>query len=132
MRFVTLWLCLFFNTANAAPLTPFISDGCSAFPEGTSQQNQLWLTCCTQHDYDYWKGGSYQERLNSDKRLRECVENLGKPFIGLLMQAGVFIGGSAFWPTEFRWGYGWPYLRIYGELTEEEKLQVESFSPQSQ
>ncbi|MFL0797743.1 MAG: FAD-binding oxidoreductase [Cellvibrionaceae bacterium] len=111
-------------------LKPFISDGCSAFPEGTLEENQLWLTCCTQHDYDYWKGGTYEQRLDSDNRLRQCVSGLGEPFIGALMQAGVFVGGSAFWPTDFRWGYGWPYPRLYGELTAEEKKQVELYSSQ--
>jgi hypothetical protein len=40
------------------------------------------------------------------------------------MLAGVRVGGSPFWPTQFRWGYGWPYPHFYRELTEAEKAQV--------
>lgn len=110
-------------------LTPFISDGCSAFPDGTPAENNLWLTCCTQHDFDYWKGGTYAERLASDKALMDCVASLGEPAIGMVMMAGVRVGGSPFFPTDFRWGYGWPYPRLYGPLTGQEKQQTELFTP---
>ena len=105
-------------------LKPFSSDGCSAFPDGTFEQNQLWLRCCTAHDYAYWKGGSYQQRLDADKALRRCVAAVGEEEIALIMLAGVRVGGSPFFPTTFRWGYGWPYPRFYGELTEQELAQV--------
>jgi hypothetical protein len=110
-------------------LQPFSSDGCSAFPEGTSQQNTLWLTCCTAHDHQYWKGGTYQQRLESDKALKACVTQVGEPEIALLMLAGVRVGGTPFFPTSFRWGYGWPYPRFYGELTDEEIEQIKKLSP---
>jgi hypothetical protein len=45
------------NPLQADTLVPFTSDGCSAFPDGTFAQQQLWLSCCERHDYDYWKGG---------------------------------------------------------------------------
>lgn len=32
-----------------------------------------------------------------------------------LMLAGVRVGGAPWWPTPFRWGYGWPWPRTcYG------------------
>jgi len=117
--------------AHAETLKPFTSDGCSAFPDGTSEQQELWLTCCRNHDYDYWKGGSYQERLDSDKELEKCVSEVGEPEIALLMLAGVRVGGSPFFPTAFRWGYGWSYPRFYGSLTEEELEQIRDSSRQS-
>ena len=40
-------------------LQPFTSDGCSAFPDGTMADNELWLACCEKHDLAYWQGGSY-------------------------------------------------------------------------
>ena len=46
-------------------------------------------------------------------------------FFAALMLAGVRVGGSPFWPTEFRWGYGWPWPRFYGPLDAEEKALVE-------
>ena len=38
-------------------LKPFTSDGRSAFPDGTPSQQEVWLSCCTDHDYAYWQGG---------------------------------------------------------------------------
>lgn len=105
-------------------LKPFTSDGCSVFPDGTIAQKKLWLSCCESHDYDYWKGGTYQQRLDSDKALKQCVSNVGEPKIALIMLAGVRVGGTPFLPTSFRWGYGWPYPRCYGALNEDELNQV--------
>lgn len=110
--------------ALAEDLKPFTSDGCSAFPEGTPAQKQLWLKCCTVHDFAYWQGGSYAQRERADEALRACVEQAGEPEIALLMLAGVRVGGSPFLPTQFRWGYGWPYPRPYGTLSEEEQNEV--------
>jgi len=83
-------------------------------------------SCCTAHDYTYWQGGSFNERVAADLALRQCVTNVGEPNIAALMFAGVRVGGSPFFPTSFRWGYGWPYPRWYKELTESEKKQISS------
>ena len=40
------------------------------------------------------------------------------------MLAGVRVGGSPYFPTSFRWGYGWSYPRWYQALTDEEKMQI--------
>ncbi|NIB45141.1 hypothetical protein HBA55_36520 [Pseudomaricurvus alkylphenolicus] len=116
--------------ASDAKLKPFASDGCSAFPDGSQEQRQLWLQCCTEHDYAYWKGGTYKEREAADFALKACVEKVGEEEIALLMLAGVRVGGTPFLPTKFRWGYGWPYPRFYGELTKGELLQVENAEEQ--
>ena len=57
-----------------ADIAPFTSDGCSAFPDGTPSQKTLWLECCYEHDYAYWKGGTREERAEADQALRACVE----------------------------------------------------------
>lgn len=114
-----------FADVGAAKLQPFTSDGCSLFPDGTFEQKNLWLDCCQQHDVEYWKGGTYQQRLTADKALKICVTKSGEPEIAILMLAGVRVGGSPLLPTAFRWGYGWPYPRYYAELTQEELLQVD-------
>ena len=120
---ILIFLCLW-HVANAGDLKPFESDGCSAFPDGTIKQNQLWLGCCVEHDAAYWKGGSYQDRKNADVKLKICVEKIGQPEIAQLMLAGVRVGGSPFIPTTFRWGYGWPYPRGYKTLTDIEIQEV--------
>ena len=103
----------------------FVSDGCSAFPDGTISEKNLWLDCCVEHDKAYWMGGTYDERLLADKELQKCVEKVGKPKIAALMLAGVRVGGTPYLPTKFRWGYGWSYPRGYGELSGEEKLDAQ-------
>lgn len=105
-------------------LKPFTTDGCSYFPEGTHAHKDLWLPCCLAHDMSYWQGGTYKERLASDLVLRECVRDAGEPIIAQIMLGGVRITGSPYWPTQFRWGYGWPYPRGYKPLTLEEKAQI--------
>lgn len=122
---VVLLLAQLPASAYAAELKPFTSDGCSAFPNGTREQQQLWLGCCTAHDYAYWKGGTFRERLDADLALRECVRKVGAPEIAALMLAGVRVGGTPFLPTEFRWGYGWKWPRFYRKLSAEELAQVE-------
>lgn len=134
-KFITLIIIAFvsvliFNhhSSNADTLKPFTSDGCSAFPDGTFEQKELWLSCCIQHDYDYWQGGTYQQRLISDQNLQTCVALVGEPEIAALMLAGVRVGGTPYLPTTFRWGYGWSYPRLYGELTAQEQKQVKALA----
>ncbi len=117
--------------ALADTLKPFTSDGCSAFPDGTIEQKELWLECCTAHDLAYWKGGTRQQRRDADLELGNCVSSVGEETIALVMLAGVRVGGSPFFPTKFRWGYGWSYPRFYGELSPEELAQVENLTSNS-
>lgn len=121
-------LALFTGNLSADTLKPFTSDGCSSFPDGTFEHNKLWLSCCQKHDFDYWKGGTYQQRLVSDQALKMCVANVGEPEIALLMLAGVRVGGTPYLPTKFRWGYGWSYPRFYGELTAVELQQIKNLT----
>lgn len=96
------------------------------FPDGVLDNSNLWLICCIEHDKAYWKGGTYSERESADKKLRDCVIEVGAPFIAEIMLGGVRIGGSPFWPTTYRWGYGWPGFRGYKPLSENENEQVKA------
>ena len=126
MHIFIVFVLLFVSfTASAENIKPFTSDGCSVFPDGTFEQKELWLSCCTVHDYAYWQGGTYEERLIADKELRQCVSKVGEPQIANLMLAGVRVWGSPYLPASFRWGYGWSYSRWYKALTKEEKKQIE-------
>lgn len=111
--------------AQSGVLAPFTSDGCSAFPDGTYEQKQMWLSCCEAHDFAYWKGGTYQERLAADLDLQQCVVLVGDSPIASLMLAGVRVGGTPYLPSKFRWGYGWPYPRGYKKLTPDEQLEAQ-------
>ncbi len=122
---ILLVLPLLTACQSTSPLKTFTSDGCSHFPNGTLDHKELWLACCTEHDRAYWQGGTYSERLEADKELRECVAQVGEPAIANLMLGGVRVGGTPILPTRFRWGYGWDYPRWYGVLTDEEKDLVD-------
>ncbi|MGB0733977.1 MAG: FAD-binding oxidoreductase [Pontibacterium sp.] len=113
-------------------LKPFASDGCSSFPDGTFAQNQLWLACCVEHDLAYWKGGTKAERELADLALEKCVVSVGEQQIAKLMLAGVRVGGTPYLPTTFRWGYGWPYPRSYGPLTDDELKAIEKATSEYQ
>lgn len=115
--------------AQSAELAPFTSDGCSAFPDGTYELRQLWLSCCVVHDAAYWQGGTYEERVAADLGLQQCVAQVGDSRIAGIMLAGVRVGGTPYLPTRFRWGYGWPYPRGYQKLTAEELEQVQAMRP---
>ena len=108
----------------AEEIKPFTTDGCSSFPDGTMKQQTLWLNCCIKHDLAYWQGGTYDERLEADKALERCVANVGEGNLSKVMMAGVRVGGSPYFPTSFRWGYGWSFPRGYQALTVEEKQEV--------
>src|SRR5687767_13731809 len=108
-----------------------MSDGCSAFPEGPPAQNDSCLTCCLAYDRAYWQGGSHLEREHSDQELLTCVSKAGESEIAALMLVGVRVGGSPYWPTKLRWGYGWPCPRFYGPLTAEELEQVRALESES-
>ena len=108
----------------ADDIQKFSSDGCSSFPDGNLEHNQLWLDCCIAHDLSYWQGGTYEQRLMADQQLEVCVSKVGEPAIAALMLAGVRVGGSPYFPTAFRWGYGWPYFRAYQALSDKDQQKI--------
>jgi hypothetical protein len=85
------------------PPHPFATDGCSVFPDDG------WVHCCVAHDEEYWCGGSAEARSQADHRLEQCVANLDHPAIACVMHLGVRVGGAAWLPFPWRWGFGWDY-----------------------
>lgn len=130
-------LCVLFVagcTASNSELAPYQSDGCSAFPDGPllnigEKRADLWLHCCRAHDYAYWQGGTREQRWQADRDLKNCVASVGRPKTASLMLVGVRVGGSPYWPTPFRWGFGWPYYRPYQALTDNERELVTAATP---
>lgn len=105
------------ETSPKAVIKPFHTDGCSAFPDGTLADPEKWQAPCVEHDRAYWRGGSAEDRLQADRTLRQAVSAKGHPVIAEFMYLGVRLGGSPWWPTPWRWGFGWPYPRGYGSGT---------------
>lgn len=110
-------LTLFLLTGHAAAesdrIDDFFFDGCSSIaPEGTLEDPALWCECCLEHDVKYWKGGTWTDRRNADLDLMDCVaEKSGSNALGLMYYLGVRMGGSPFFLTPYRWGYGWEFGR---------------------
>ena len=77
-------LCLLPCIAMGGDLKPFTTDGCSAFPNGNIKHQSLWANCCIRHDLAYWKGGTYDERLEADHKLESCVSQVGEPEIAAI------------------------------------------------
>jgi len=126
------WLLLsglFSSVAVAAEkqntITPFVSDGCSLFPDGWVHEKDLWCDCCFKHDLAYWRGGTREQRQIADQALSECVKKRTKSdLLAEMMHTGVRFGGHPIFPNWYRWGYGWPYGRGYQQLTSSEQRDV--------
>lgn len=109
----------------APDLARFTTDGCSLFPDRSSLSKTDWCACCLAHDLAYWRGGTFDERLAADRALQACVGAAAQgAVLPQLMYAGVRVGGAPVLPTPFRWGYGWPYGRLYQPLTSSDEAQV--------
>lgn len=89
------------------PAIPFVSDGCSVWPDEwiTGQSFYIWCFC---HDIAYWAGqpGDELGRLEADAWLMLKVAKHVSVKLAEKMFAGVRIGGAEWLPTPWRWGYG--------------------------
>ena len=102
-------------------LQPFTSDGCSLFPDSSLISEKDWCSCCFEHDLSYWRGGTDEEREQADLLLQDCVaEKTDSETLAVMMHEGVRLGGSPYFYSWYRWGYGWGYERKYQSLTAEE------------
>jgi hypothetical protein len=89
------------------PERPFLTDGCSMWPDG------VWQECCVAHDMAYWCGGTEDHRKSADDRLAACVSAEYAGWMAALMRAGVWVGGPPWIPARWRWGYGHRYPAGY-------------------
>ncbi len=113
----------------ATDLRPFVSDECSYFFEGTPGTPKKWAACCVSHDRAYWAGGVASARALSDEQFKQCViESGGGKALANSMWLGVRIGGAPWYPSRFRWGFGWPYYRGYKAITPAEQLEIDKKS----
>ena len=117
---------VFLNSCTSTKtLKPFTSDGCSLFPDRSVINEEDWCECCFEHDKAYWQGGTEEERKLADKLFKKCIlEKTQNEALADMMYIGVRFGGGPYFPTWYRWGYGWNYRRGYAPLTKEEKDMV--------
>jgi hypothetical protein len=129
---LVLITALFLSVSCASKSThpvAFTSDGCSASPDGTLSNPGSWKQACTIHDYRYWRGGLHSQRRQADRELASNMAKAGNPVMGNIYYLGVRIGGSAWLPTSWRWGYAWDYPRGYHDLTAEEQAALDDLMP---
>lgn len=130
VRAVFAWTGLIATVGGPVPMTPaklqpFVSNGCSVFPDGDT------YGCCYVHDMAYWAGGTQADRRKADRALEQCaadVTGYGSVghAVGGIMYAAVTIFGAPGVPTKVKWGYGWEDTRqiSYNALTPAEQDQV--------
>lgn len=118
------------KTREVAKLAPFQTDGCTRFPDGPKEDPERWCFACEHHDFTYWQGGTFADRLAADKKLKEEISETGHPLTAAVAFVGVRVGGTPLLPTPWRWGYGWEqFPRPYRTLTEEECELVKMATP---
>ena len=125
LQYILSSFVLSLNIALAGQLDDFSSDGCSLFPDGTLNEENLWCDCCFVHDVAYWQGGNRQQKELADEALRGCVlQKTANSLLADIMYYGVVFGGSPVFPNWYRWGYGWRYGRGFQSLSKDEKSKV--------
>lgn len=109
-------------------LSSFKSDGCSMFPESSFKDSPQLQACCIEHDFQYWKGGSSNEKVDADKTFKQCVSQVrdNKEGLAKLMYWAVHLFGRPGSGLPFQWGYGWKKNRKYHPLP---KSSYVEFSP---
>ncbi len=120
-------------------LKPFATDGCSLWIDGPPGNSNLWRHCCVAHDLAYWVGGTRTQRKQADQVLKQCIKDAQQPLIADPTYAGVRLGGGPYWPSTYRWGYGWDFfsgsrlsgswLRGYQTPSATEQVQIDQLLP---
>ncbi len=92
---------------NDPPPRPFVSDGCSVWPDTWLDGTDLYPGCFF-HDVWYWSGrsGEHFRRLSADAWLMIWVAGKSSVRLGEKMFTGVRTGGAEWLQTRWRWGYG--------------------------
>ena len=89
------------------PKKPFVSDGCTMWPDKTNGKDIY--QACFLHDLKYWAGhpGEDVERLIADAELMIDVARIrGSTKMAETMFHGVRVGGTDKLKMPFSWGFG--------------------------
>lgn len=117
-------ILLFSLSAYSVELKPFVTDYCTYFFNGTLKSPKLWADCCHAHDLDYWVGGSSEDQLYSDQRLKSCIDSKGVKWMGALMYQGVRLGHHSPVKSKYHWSWGWQVKRKKVVLSSQEKKSI--------
>lgn len=92
-----------------APYADGCSGGMSWFYRNVLGKLPVWEGCCDTHDKAYERGGTSDQRMMADGKLRDCVAATDHVVDAWIMWAAVRVGGQPFFPFGWRWGYGRDY-----------------------
>lgn len=123
----TLLLLVMPSNGNASSISPFETDYCTNYPEGTKTEPELWKHCCLKHDLDFWVGGTKKERLAADLEFRSCIEKTGSPYQARMMYLAVRLGSYS--PIKYpnrKWSNGWQDRPDFTPLDLQDILIIES------
>ena len=84
------------------PPKAFASDGC------TLALDLNFRKCCEDHDLAYWCGGTKAQRKEADQVLKTCIKDKNHPKLAHVYYRTVRMLGLPYFPTYWRWGFGWP------------------------
>jgi hypothetical protein len=76
-------------------------------------KQEPWFIECVKHDWAYYNGGTYKQRLEADQKLYEAVKKTGHPIWALIIYIAVRFGGSTYWPLPWRWGFKYDWFEKY-------------------
>jgi hypothetical protein len=105
-------------------LKPFVTDYCTLFLDGTSEQPDLWKHCCLEHDIHYWYGGSDENLDKADLNLQSCVDKVAGSSWAKLIYLGVRAGHYSPIKNKHKWSWGWETKRGNTKLDESEKSYI--------
>ncbi len=105
IHFTTLFMSVLFtrNNTKVQIQYPFASDGCTLYIDWD------YRDCCEAHDRAYWQWGPMYKKLLADANLYACIAERWHDFRENWMFAWVLFGWNPGIPTNFRWGFGYPY-----------------------
>jgi hypothetical protein len=126
MKYLAVFaLVLSYNThATDLTLKTYESDGCTMFPDGSTNNKTLWRHCCDLHDLRYWFGGTKDNELQADLNLKSCVDEVAGPVVANMMYLGVRTGHYSPIKNKYKWGWGWGSREEWLPLTADEKIYI--------
>lgn len=130
MKYILIYsflLVSFAAMANKPELSPFQTDYCTNYPEGTKEEPDLWKHCCLMHDMFFWAGGNKHDRNDSDIELKSCIEKTGAVEQARIMYFAVRAGSYS--PIKYpkkRWNHGWRTRPEFQKLTPEDVTEIEN------
>jgi hypothetical protein len=136
LKIISLCLLMLpFTVSQANEIKPFKTDGCSMWMDGPPLYPNLWRHCCVAHDLAYWQGGTKEQRSMADNAIQACVlEAAESKGMANYMHGMIRWGGSPYWMSLYRWGYGWNYWekmkpRGYKTPTIKEQIKINEQMP---